>query len=276
MTYIARPKSRFSKLCSNKYQYSLFCIILIFCIITIFMTETKDPPIIYIDQEASFIRTDRICPFKGEKWIVITTINYPTPAIDKFLTLSPEWNLIVIADQKTPKDWLQHLTISSTRLFFVSFEQQKNFDFHILQYLSEESYARKNLGYLLAIKCGAKVIFESDDDNLLDTNATYLLPKVLQPQQVPWIAFHRQRSPFINIYGSFGHPQIWPRGFPIDELRNVTEDGWHSVKRNVDNNTHAYIQQYLADLDPDVDALVSFLFFISLHLNRQSFSFSIV
>ncbi|CAF4848597.1 unnamed protein product, partial [Rotaria sp. Silwood2] len=53
----------------------------------------------------------------------------------------------------------------------------------------------------------------------------------------------------------FGHPNIWPRGFPIDELRNVTEDGWHSVRRNLENNTHAYIQQYLADLDPDVDAI---------------------
>jgi hypothetical protein len=213
------------------------------------------------------------CPLRGEKWIVVTTIFYPTPAIDKFLTLTTHWNLIVIADQKTPKDWLERLTINSTRLLFVSFEQQKNLDFRILRYLPQGSYARKNLGYLIAIKCGAKIIFESDDDNLIDTNDIYLLPKVLQPQHVPWIAFHRQRSPFINIYGSFGHPQIWPRGFPIDELRNVTEDGWHSVKRNVDNNTHVYIQQYLADLDPDVDAIVSFLFFISLHLNRQSFLF---
>ncbi|CAF2936853.1 unnamed protein product, partial [Rotaria sp. Silwood2] len=111
------------------------------------------------------------------------------------------------------------------------------------------------LGYLIAIKCGAKIIFESDDDNLLETNDIYFLPKIVQQKHVPWIGFHRQRSPFINIYGSFGHPNIWPRGFPIDELRNVTEDGWHSVRRNLENNTYAYIQQYLADLDPDVDAI---------------------
>ena len=71
------------------------------------------------------------------------------------------------------------------------------------------------------------------------------------------MAFRRQRSPFINIYGSFGHPSIWPRGFPVDELKNVTEDGWHSVRRNEDSTTYAYVQQYLADLDPDVDAVVS-------------------
>jgi hypothetical protein len=212
----------------------------------------------------SFLNTKRMntfqCPLQGEKWIVVTTIFYPTSAIYKFLNLTTQWNLVVIADRKTPEDWLERLTINSTRLLFISFEQQKNLNFRILQYLPQGSYARKNLGYLLAIKCGAKIIFESDDDNLLDANDIYLLPKVVQPQHVPWIAFHRQRSPFINIYGSFGHPQIWPRGFPIDEIRNVTEDGWHSVRRNVDNNTHAYIQQYLADLDPDVDAIVSFLF----------------
>jgi hypothetical protein len=214
------------------------------------------------------------CPLQGEKWIVVTTIFYPTSAIYKFLTLTTQWNLVVIADRKTPEDWLQRLTINSTRLLFVSLEQQKNLDFRILRYLPQGSYARKNLGYLLAIKCGAKIIFESDDDNLLDANDIYLLPKVVQPEHVPWIAFHRQRSPFINIYGSFGHPQIWPRGFPIDEIRNVTEDGWHSVRRNVDNNTHAYIQQYLADLDPDVDAIVSSL--SSSSQQQIIFSFSIV
>jgi hypothetical protein len=205
-------------------------------------------------------RIDAIqCPIRGDKWIVVTTIFYPTPAIHKFLTLTTHWNLIVIADKKTPKDWLAHLSINSSRLLFISFEQQNNLGFRILHYLPQGSYARKNLGYLIAIKCGAQIIFESDDDNLVETNDIYLLPKIVQPNQVPWIAFHRQRSPFINIYGSFGHPQIWPRGFPIDEIKNVTEDGWHSVRQNLQNNTYAYIQQYLADLDPDVDAIVSCL-----------------
>jgi len=199
---------------------------------------------------------------KGDKWIVVTTIFYPTPSIDKFLKLTTPWNLIVIADKKTPTDWLQHLTFNSSRLIFLSVQQQTNLNFRILDYLPYGSYARKNLGYLIAIKCGAQIIYESDDDNLLEANDIYLLPKVLQPKQLPWITFHRQRSPFINIYGSFGHPQIWPRGFPIDEIRNVTEDGWHSVRQNIHQHTNAYIQQYLADLDPDVDAIVSYRLFI--------------
>jgi hypothetical protein len=217
---------------------------------------------------------DFICPLRGDKWIVVTTIFYPTPAIHKFLNLTTQWNLVVIGDQKTPKDWLQHLSFNSSRLLFLSFQQQHTLGYRILPYLPHGSYARKNIGYLVAIQCGAKIIFESDDDNILDTNDIYHLPKVVQPKHVPWVAFHRQRSPFINIYGSFGHPQIWPRGFPIDELRNVTEDGWHSVRQNQENQTYAYIQQYLADLDPDVDALVRVLLLLYLVIShKDSFCF---
>ena len=38
-----------------------------------------------------------------------------------------------------------------------------------------------------------------------------------------------------------------------------------SVRQNLQNNTYAYIQQYLPDLDPDVDAIVnSFFLFVDL------------
>ena len=241
----------------SRRNYSLLIILMLFSILFFFFGMKNQILITGFNSETLPALSAYNCPLKGDKWIVVTTIFYPTPAIYKFLNLTTHWNLVIVGDRKTPKDWLDHLTTNSTRLLFVSLEQQRNLDFRILKYLPEGSYARKNLGYLIAIKCGAQIIFESDDDNLLETPDIHLLPKVLQPQHVPWIAFHRQGSPFINIYGSFGHPQIWPRGFPVDEIRNVTEDGWHSVRRNLDNNTRAYIQQYLADLDPDVDAIVS-------------------
>ncbi|CAF1129118.1 unnamed protein product [Rotaria magnacalcarata] len=196
-----------------------------------------------------------ICPIQGDKWIVITTIFYPTIAVHKFLELKSQWNLIVIGDRKTPSDWLSHITGNKSRLLFLPLNEQYTLKYSIIQYLPEGSYARKNIGYLLAIQCGGKLIFESDDDNLLKNNDIYYLPKEVKPHQVPWISFHGQRSPFVNIYASFGHPNIWPRGFPIDELKNVSEDGWHSVRRNTQNKSFIYIQQYLADLDPDVDAL---------------------
>ena len=201
-----------------------------------------------------------VCPFRGDKWIVVTSIFYPTAAIHKFLNLTTPWYLIVIGDRKTPNDWLTRLYANHSRVLFLPIDKQALLGYSILKYLPEGSYARKNIGYLIAIACGARYIFESDDDNLVEAEDIRILPVDAQVQDIPWISFHRQRSPFVNIYGSFGHPEIWPRGFPIDELRNVTEDGWHSVRRNTQPITHAYIQQFLADLDPDVDALVSLIF----------------
>lgn len=197
------------------------------------------------------------CPIQGDRWVVITTILYPTIAIKKLLNLATKWNVIVIGDRKTPRNWFNSSSINDTRLIFLSLDDQRTLDFQIIKHLSEGSYARKNIGYLIAIKCGAKMIFETDDDNIVETDDIEFLPKHAQPNDVPWIAFRRQRSPFINIYGSFGQPNVWPRGFAVDELRHVIEDGWHSVRQNDNETVNAYIQQYLADLDPDVDALVN-------------------
>ncbi|UMM33734.1 hypothetical protein L5515_007098 [Caenorhabditis briggsae] len=40
----------------------------------------------------------------GNKWIVVTSINYPTDDV-KRLAAIPDWNLVVVGDTKTPKDW---------------------------------------------------------------------------------------------------------------------------------------------------------------------------
>ncbi|CAF1513559.1 unnamed protein product [Didymodactylos carnosus] len=197
------------------------------------------------------------CTTYGEKWIIITTIFYPTDAVRKFLSLSSDWKLMVIGDRKTPKDWVSNITQTlRSKLIFLSIDDQLKLDYRIIEFLPEGAYTRKNIGYLAAIQCGAKIIYESDDDNLLEADDIMVLPKQSTALDVPWYTFHQIRSPFINIYGSFGHPRIWPRGFPIDELKNVTEDGWSSLRQNENHEpVNAYIQQYLADLDPDVDAI---------------------
>ncbi|UJR32727.1 hypothetical protein I4U23_020186 [Adineta vaga] len=196
-----------------------------------------------------------VCSLRGDQWIVLTTINYPTPTIYKLLQLTSEWHLIVVAQQQTPINWLSHINGNQSRIWFLSLNEQYSMDYSILQHLPDNSHARKNIGYLVAIQCGAKIIYECEDNVLLDRNDIYVLPKRVQPKHVPWISFHRERSPFVNIYGSFGQSSVWPRGFPVSELRNITEDGWHSVIRNDENNTYAYIQQCLIDGNPDVDAL---------------------
>ncbi len=38
-----------------------------------------------------------------DKWIVVTTINYPTPALEKLAKLK-DWQLDIVGDKKTHKD----------------------------------------------------------------------------------------------------------------------------------------------------------------------------
>ncbi len=104
-------------------------------------------------------------------------------------------------------------------------------------------YCRKNLGYLYAISKGAKLVFDTDDDN------------------IPYDAFGREvdrkvrgrllSGPgWVNIYKHFiDGVQIWPRGLPLDAIESAGTFAAHPTEADCP------IQQFLADNDPDVDAI---------------------
>ena len=98
-----------------------------------------------------------------KKAIVVTSINPPTKAVKMFAEHSldnEDVNFYVVGDTKTDENWhcdgVNFLGIN---------EQEKVFD-DFSKKLPFKNYARKNLGYLKAILDGAKVIFDTDDDNL--------------------------------------------------------------------------------------------------------------
>src|SRR4051812_26453240 len=69
-------------------------------------------------------------------------------------------SFVVIGDKKSPK---------SFRLEgadFWSVERQSSLDFKLAAITPYNHYARKNLGYLVAIQNESEVIVETDDDNL--------------------------------------------------------------------------------------------------------------
>lgn len=107
------------------------------------------------------------CPKFGPNWAVITTINYPTDTIRTLAKLQ-EWVVIIVADEKTPKNWFSNDTdLLDSNIILLTLEEQLELDFEIIHVIPIGSYARKNIGYLCAIKCGAKLIYETDDDNRL-------------------------------------------------------------------------------------------------------------
>ncbi|XP_048249064.1 probable glycosyltransferase STELLO1 [Haliotis rufescens] len=180
---------------------------------------------------------DKFSTVQSDRWIVVTTISYPTPDI-KFLANIPGWKVVVVGDTKTPADWRNQNCV------FLSLEDQRGLGFDTESLLPEESYARKTMGYLFAIAHGAKVIYETDDDNRpLDLLKTFKLDPTM------WGILYRGEKLF-NPYRHFGQPTLWPRGYPLGSVGEspTTEyllNHWKTPS----------IQQGLVNGDPDMDAI---------------------
>jgi len=171
-----------------------------------------------------------------DKFIVITSIFLPTEAIEKFAKLK-DWKIIVVGDKKTAADW------SYPGVTYLSPEGQQEVARKFAGLLPWNSYTRKNIGYLYAIAQGARIIYESDDDNIpLDNWVNE--PKFSTDAEL------LSDASFVNIYSYFTDKKVWPRGIP---LRCVLEA--EIPKVSVSENLKVGVWQFLADEDPDVDAI---------------------
>lgn len=170
---------------------------------------------------------------------VLTTIAQPTFCIKKLASqISGTNGLIVIGDKKGP------LSYDLVNTQFYSLEQQLELDFELATKLPLGHYSRKNIGYLLAMEQGENCIYETDDDN--QPNAHW---KIRTREMEALIA---ERSPWINAYKHFSKENIWPRGFLLDRITNPASNPKHDGRLR---KMIAPIQQGLADVSPDVDAI---------------------
>jgi len=172
----------------------------------------------------------------NDKWIVITSINYPTKAVEKLASLE-DWNVVIVADKKTPLDW--HFP-SVTCL---TVEMQKQLPYRIAKLLPWNHYCRKNIGYLYAIEHGACIIYDTDDDNILCTDILSHLPERCL---LPSVA---TKGPVFNPYAYFGQPTVWPRGYPLEYIHTAN----FSVTEPLPSRS--LIQSGVVDNDPDIDAI---------------------
>jgi len=174
--------------------------------------------------------------------IVVTTISPPTKGAEQ---ISSELNqrggtFWVIGDRNGPPAY----NLANTRFFDI--ETQLRLPFHLAGLLPEGHYARKNLGYLLAIQDGASFLVETDDDNIPQ-------PNFWLPRSSSISTNHVQQSGWFNVYLEFSDCRIWPRGFPLEELQHSFALGAKS--ESALNERECLIQQGLADQNPDVDAV---------------------
>ena len=171
--------------------------------------------------------------------LVITSIaNQDNKVLRKYAELcgQKEIPFILIGDTKSPKDF------ALESCSFYALEAQKKLDFKLAEIMPEKKYARKNLGYLIAMQKGAEVILETDDDN-------YPLASFWQKKERYMTAHLLEDKGWVNVYKYFTDVNIWPRGFALEKLLEPLPDLPGQVKIT------APIQQGLADDNPDVDAI---------------------
>ena len=171
--------------------------------------------------------------------LIITSIAKQNHPVLKQYALSAKKNnieFIVIGDTKSPKNF------NLKNCNFYSIKSQNNLDFKLAKLLPTKHYARKNLGYLIAIKNGAKILIETDDDNIPFKN---FWKKKKQKQST----FIIKKKGWVNVYKYFTHQHIWPRGFALEKILNNLPN-----LKKIEKITSP-IQQGLADENPDVDAI---------------------
>jgi hypothetical protein len=186
------------------------------------------------------------------------------------------WRFLVMGDTKSPA------TFALPGCEFMGVEQQIAWgDRHGLRYAKAcptRHYARKNIGYLEAIRGGAKTIVETDDDNIplpatgdrgtgtgedsfYGSRDARKRARLVRSEATADAKGNRVES-WVNAYRYFvkqstlggaggGEPPIWPRGLALDWIfKGVPALGECPVQ-----DVMCPIQQGLADDNPDVDAI---------------------
>ena len=113
---------------------------------------------------------------------------------------------------------------------------------------------------MLAIKSGAAVLIETDDDNVP-------LPHFWDQRQERLLTRRVSQSGWCNVYRYFSNARIWPRGFPLEE---ITRSFSQALNDTTSQNADCLIQQGLADANPDVDAVYRLTSPLPLHFDEQA------
>lgn len=180
-----------------------------------------------------------------EKVLLITSINPPRKEVEEFAKLE-DWTLVCVGDLKTP-----HEKWNIKNVVYLSPETQDRLFPEFSRVHPWNRYTRKNMGYLYSVRCGAKVICETDDDVFFYKNFP---PKLAENKTVTVLSGRK----FINIYSFYnritnGEIKAWPRGFPLNYIKD--QNGIKKEKRTI----YAPMQNSVIDKDSDFDVIYRLL-----------------
>jgi len=192
-----------------------------------------------------------------DRWIVVTSIFQPSPATRMLGKMTRQgWCFVVVADTNGPAEY-----DDVEGVIYLTVERQRALHYQIVPKTPWRHFGRKNIGFLYAIAHGAKVIYDTDDDNRLKELSIPLIgfkPGSSVPEEKPVNVsrpVNDRASNVFNPYPSFqptcGH--IWPRGLPLDFVQGKNVENWTLQEAQLERPPA--VQQFLADEDPDVDAI---------------------
>ena len=158
---------------------------------------------------------DNFSLYKSDKWIIFFTNNPPTQIIDYLINSLNNWKILIIANgDAIDNEWYKYKM--SKILVYLPIQEQKNLGYNSLRYISENSFTRKNIGYLFAIQHGAKEIYEIDDDIIFKNEKDV---KIMCDNYKYRISIGMNKNlKMINPYSYFGIIDIWPRGFLLKDI----------------------------------------------------------
>ncbi len=190
-----------------------------------------------------------------KKSLVITSIAPPTfPALQTYAKEAGQngYDFIMIGDTKSPDKF------ELDGCDFWSIDRQLTTDFEYAKLCPTRHYARKNIGYLVAIQNGSEEIIETDDDNLPRPDFWNKIRSRTEK------AYDIKDQNWVNVYHYFSDKFIWPRGLPLEELQKE-----HAPLSSFElKDVLCPIQQGLADENPDVDAVYRLTYPLPLNFKK--------
>lgn len=211
------------------------------------------PPLLPVDPAA----VKPFSSFRSDRWIIVSVSTLPTDAL-RLLVKIRGWQLLAVGNTHTPADW------SLKGAIFLSLDLQARLGFRTVDFLPYASYVRKSIGYLFAIQHGARVIYDADDrseilggdlnkhfdldlDNAAGAASGY--PVLLQYSHTA-----EANRTVVNPYIHFGQRSVWPRGLPLESIREVGHEKFYTEIRSGGQ----FIQQGISNGLPDVDSIFYF------------------
>ena len=173
-----------------------------------------------------------------KKVIVTTTINPPTKAVKLFQAMK-DWDLVVIGDRKTPKDYYLE------RGVYMDPARQEKYDKELSDAIGWNCIQRRNFGLLVAHDMKADIVAVVDDDNipLAGWGENLFIGQEIE------VNYYETDLPAFDPIGATNYPKLWHRGYPLQLLS----------KRNYGTKTRtrvrADVQADFWNGDPDIDAI---------------------